>query len=104
MNDQNKQCALHTAKIEQLLEDVKEIKEDVKSVKSDSKTDRKELWDAFNSLRESITGNGREGLSVRVDRNTEFRKNISKLLWALFSPLYGGLIIILVKLITDYFG
>ena len=104
MNERSKQCVLHTAKIEQLLDDMKEIKEDIRSVKSEAKSDRQELWKSFNSLRESITGNSKEGLTVRVDRNTQFRNNLSKLLWALFTPLYGGLIIILVKLITDYFG
>ena len=102
MNERSKQCVLHTAKIEQLLDDMKEIKEDIKSVKSEAKSDRQELWDSFNSLRESITGNSNEGLTVRVDRNTQFRNNLSKLLWALFTPLYGGLIIILLKLITDF--
>ena len=57
MNERSKQCVLHTAKIEQLLDDMKEIKEDIRSVKSEAKSDRKELWDSFNSLRESITGN-----------------------------------------------
>ena len=104
MNERSKQCVLHTAKIEQLLDDMKEIKDEIKSLKSEAKSDRQELWDSFNSLRESITGNSKEGLTVRVDRNTQFRNNLSKLLWALFTPLYGGMIIILVKLISDYFG
>ena len=97
-------CVLHTARIDQILQDIQEIKNDMRALKTEQKDDLKEFYQAFNKLRESITGNSKEGLTVRVDRNTEFRKNLSKLLWALFTPLYGGLIIILVKLITDYFG
>ena len=41
--------------------------------------------------------NHKEGLLVRVDRNTNFRKTITRLLWALFTPLYGGLIVLLLK-------
>jgi len=48
-------------------------------------------------LRESITGNGKAGILVRLDRNTNFRRTITRLLWALFSPLYGGLIVLLLK-------
>ena len=105
MSDQNKNtCILHTARIDQILEDIQEIKNDMRALKTERKDDLKDFYQAFNKLRESITGNSKEGLTVRVDRNTEFRKHLSKLLWALFTPLYGGLIIILVKLITDYFG
>ena len=103
MKDTNPQCILHTAKIEQLLEDVQEIKDEIRAVKSDAKSERKELWAALTALRESITGNAKEGLTVRVDRNTQFRRNLSRLLWALFTPLYGGLIIILVKIVYDIF-
>jgi len=34
---------------------------------------------------------------VRVDRNTNFRRTLTKLLFALFTPLYGGLIVLLLK-------
>ena len=104
MKDEKAQCVLHTSKIEQLLDDMKEIKEDIRGVKSDAKSDRRELWKSFNSLRESITGNSKEGLTIRVDRNTQFRNNISKLLWALFTPLYGGMIIMIFKIIFDAFN
>ena len=104
MNEKEKNtCTLHTARIDQILESIQEIKNDMREMKTERKDDLKEFYQAFNKLRESITGNSKEGLTVRVDRNTQFRKNLSKLLWALFTPLYGGLIIILVKLITDYF-
>lgn len=80
----------HTALIEQVLTDVRELRREFKD-------DRRELWSAMNSLRESITGNTREGLVVRVDRNTNFRRTLTRLLWALFTPLYGGLIVLLLK-------
>ena len=80
----------HAALIEQVLTDVRELRREVKD-------DRHELWEALNSLRESISGNSKEGLVVRVDRNTNFRKTLTRLLWALFTPLYGGLIVLLLK-------
>lgn len=105
MNEKEKNtCTLHTARIDQILEDIQEIKNDMREMKSERKDDLKDFYQAFNKLRESITGNAKEGLTVRVDRNTEFRKNLSKLLWALFTPLYGGLIIILVKIAYDTFS
>jgi len=36
---------------------------------------------------------------VRVDRNTSFRKSVTKLLWVLFTPVYGGLIALVVKML-----
>ena len=91
-------------KIELILQEIGEIKADVRDMKAESQNDRKEFWKAINELKESITGNSREGLVVRIDRNTQFRRNLSKLLWALFTPLYGGLIVMLVKLVLDTFG
>ena len=83
--------------IEQVQADLRDIKEDIREIRSGSKSDQKELWTALNGLRESITGNAKEGLVVRVDRNTNFRRTLTKLLLALFSPLYGGLIVLLLK-------
>ena len=91
-------------KIELILQVIGEIKADVRDMKAESQNDHKEFWKAINELKESITGNSREGLVVRIDRNTQFRRNLSKLLWALFTPLYGGLIVMLVKLVLDTFG
>jgi len=48
-----------------------------------------------------INGNGSEGMVVRIDRNTSFRKNINKALWVLFTPLYGGLVALLIKYIIS---
>jgi len=84
----------HHALIEQVLTDVRELRQEFRD-------DRKELWAAINALRESISGNGKVGLSKQVDRNTNFRKNLTKWLWALFTPLYGGLIALLFKLIFE---
>ena len=103
MKESNPQCILHTAKIEQLLEDVQEIKAEIRAEKSDAKSERKELWAALTALRESITGNHKEGFNVKVDRNTRFRRNLSRLLWALFTPLYGGMMVLLVKIFYDTF-
>jgi len=41
--------------------------------------------------------NGKEGLAVRVDRNTSFRKSVTKLLWVLFTPVYGALIALAIR-------
>jgi len=91
----------HAAKvivlIEQAQADLHDIKEDIREIRSGSKADRQELWKALNGLRESITGNAKDGLLVRVDRNTNFRKSLTRILWALFTPLYGGLIVLLLK-------
>jgi hypothetical protein len=77
--------------------DLHDIKEDIREIRSGSKTDQKELWKALKALQESILGNGKDGILVRVDRNTNFRKNITRLLWALFSPLYATLLLLLFK-------
>jgi len=87
----------YIALIEQVQADLHDIKEDIREIRSGSKSDQKELWTALNGLRESITGNSKEGMLVRVDRNTNFRKNITRLLWALFSPLYAALLLLLFK-------
>jgi len=87
----------YLALIEQVQADLHDIKEDIREIRSGSKTDQTELWNAMKDLQESILGNGKEGLLVRVDRNTNFRKTITRLLLALFTPLYGGLIVLLLK-------
>jgi|GEM_PF-829044 len=90
---------LHTEMIRQILDDIKELRTDIRSMQSEAKSDRKEFYMALGVLRESITGNGKEGLAVRVDRNTSFRKSVTKLLWVLFTPVYGGLIALVVKML-----
>ena len=85
------------ALVEQVQADLHEIKEDLREMRSGNKDDQKELWLAMNNLRESIVGNGQDGLLVRVDRNTGFRKTLNRILWALFTPLYAGLIALLLK-------
>ena len=97
-------CGANQAKIEQVLSAVQELGGRIDKMHELHRSERKDFWEAINDLRESITGNDREGLTVRVDRNTQFRRNLSKLLWALFTPLYGGLIIMLIKLAFDTFG
>ena len=83
--------------IEQVQADINEIKEDLREMRTGNKDEQKELWLAMNNLRESIIGNSKDGLLVRVDRNTNFRRTLTKLLLALFTPLYGGLIVLLLK-------
>ena len=92
------------AKIEQVLAAVNELGKRIDRMHELQRSERKDFWEAINDLRKSITGNSKEGLTVRVDRNTQFRQNLSKMLWALFTPLYGGLIIILIKTLNDAFG
>jgi len=87
----------YIALIEQVQTDLHDIKEDIREIRSGSKIDQKELWKALKALQESIVGNGKDGLLVKVDRNTNFRKNITRLLWALFSPLYAALLLLLFK-------
>jgi len=90
-------CSVHVAMIEQIQADLHDLKEDMREMRAGIKADQLQLWTAMNGLRESITGNNKEGLMVRVDRNTNFRRTLTKLLWALFTPLYGGLIVLLLK-------
>ena len=87
----------YLALIEQVQTSLLDIKEDIREIRTSSKLDRKDLWTALNGLRESITGNSREGIIVRVDRNTNFRRALIRLLWALFTPLYGGVIGLIIK-------
>jgi len=97
----NNPCQLHAAKIEQIFHRFNELREDLKTMRTEDKEAREKIWEALEALRESITGNGKDGLTVQVDRNTNFRKNMNKLLWFLFTPLYGGLIVILLKIIFN---
>lgn len=53
------------------------------------------LYVKVSSLDEAIRGNSKEGLNMQVDRNTRFRKTMSKALWLLLVPLYGGLVALL---------
>ena len=99
-----KMCGANQAKIEQVLSAVHELGGRIDKMHELHRSERKDFWEAVNELRESITGNSREGLKVRIDRNTQFRRNLSKLLWALFTPLYGGLVIMLIKLAIDTFS
>ena len=96
-------CGANQAKIEQVLSAVHELCGRIDKMHELHRSERKDFWGAINDLRESITGNSKEGLTVRVDRNTQFRRNLSKLLWALFTPLYGGLVVMLIKLVLDTF-
>ncbi len=93
----NPSSGSYLALIEQVQADLHDIKEDIREIRSGNKTDQKELWLALKALHESVVGNGKDGILVRLDRNTNFRKTITRLLWALFSPMYGGLIVLLLK-------
>jgi len=97
----NNPCEIHTAKIEQIFLRFNELREDLKTMRAEDKEAREKIWEALEALRESIIGNGKDGLNIQVDRNTNFRKNLTKLLWALFTPLYAGLITIILKLIFN---
>ena len=93
----NPSVEAYIALIEQVQTDLHDTKEDIREIRSGSKTDQKELWKALKALQESIVGNGKDGLLVKVDRNTNFRKNLTRILWALFSPLYATLLLLLLK-------
>jgi hypothetical protein len=97
----NHPCEIHTAKIEQIFLRLEDLREDLKTMHQEDKDEHEKIWTALDGLKESIVGNGREGLKIQVDRNTNFRKNLIKLLWALFTPLYAGLITIILKIIFN---
>jgi len=97
----NNPCEIHTAKIEQIFLRLEDLREDLKTMHQEDKDEHEKIWNALGELRESVVGNGKEGLKIQVDRNTNFRQNITKLLWALFTPLYAGLITIILKLIFN---
>jgi len=44
-----------------------------------------------------LEGNGKPGLVIDNDRNTQFRKGISKALWFIITPLYAGMIAMLIN-------
>jgi len=50
---------------------------------------RGEVNEKFGKLFKILEGNGQVGLIVRVDRNTGFRKGISKLLWLIVGLQVG---------------
>jgi len=97
----NNPCEIHTAKIEQIFLRIEDLREDLKTMHQEDKNEHEKIWNALDELRESVVGNGKEGLKIQVDRNTNFRKNLTKILWALFTPLYAGLITIILKLIFN---
>ncbi len=86
---------------ETLLEEIRDLRTDMRDLRKEMSGEQKTLWKALDGLRESIVGNGKIGLSKQVDRNTNFRKNVVKWLWFLFTPLYGGLIVLLTKILSE---
>jgi len=67
----------------ELRRDVAEIREDVRNIYR------------------ILNGNGRDGLMVKIDRNTGFRRNAARVLWMLFGTVTGlaaSIVVILVKL------
>jgi len=66
-----------------------DIREDIREIKTDVK-------DIFRI----VNGNGDDGLKVRIDRNTRFRKNASRALWMLFGAVIGMIAIIIRIMIT----
>lgn len=99
MDNIRQQNETHTVLINRIIEDIRDLKNEIHTMQTESKEDRKEFYVSLGLIRESITGNGKEGLAVRVDRNTSFRRSITKLLWILFTPVYGGLIALVIKVI-----
>ncbi len=71
--------------------------------KSDSEdaANLKDIWKAIQKIDATLHGNGNLGLKIENDRNTNFRKAISKSLWFIITPLYLGLISIIIKVILE---
>ena len=86
------------AKVEQVLSAVKELSERIDKMHELHRSERKDFWEAINDLRESITGNSKEGLRMQIDRNTRSRQKLSRWLILLFAPFYGGLIALIIKM------
>ena len=63
---------------------ISDIREGIREIKSDVK-----------GIYRILNGNGADGLNVRVDRNTNFRKNASRALWVLFGAVVGMTAIII---------
>jgi len=63
--------AITDKQYESLHEDIRDMKKDV------------------NIIFKSLHGNGKEGMKVQVDRNTQFRKTASKALWILCGVAVG---------------
>lgn len=101
MNQQDHPLEKQTLLINRIIEDIRDLKDEIRTMQVDAKEDRKEFYKALGLLRDSITGNGKEGLAVRVDRNTSFRKSMSRLLWVLFTPVYGVMITLLIKMLFN---
>jgi len=91
-------CQYHLAKVEQIVQQLQDLKGSIQSVQTEAKEERKEVHTALKELNDAIKGNGKEGLVVQMDRNTNFRLMMTKLLWFLFTPLYGGLIALVINL------
>jgi len=101
VNQQDHPLEKQTLLINRIIEDIRDLKDEIRTMQVDAKEDRKEFYKALGLLRDSITGNGKEGLAVRVDRNTSFRKSMSRLLWVLFTPVYGVMITLLIKMLFN---
>ena len=56
-----------------------------------------DISEKVDKIYECIHGNGRVGLKTEVDRNTNRLQTISKAFWFLITPLYVGIIGLLVK-------
>ena len=62
---------------------------------------QKLMSEKVNDLYETINGNGGKGLKIDIDRNTQFRKGLTKALWFLLTSLYAGMIAMLIKAIME---
>ena len=58
-----------------------------------------EIDERTKQISSTINGNGKHGLKTEVELNTEYRKTMSKMLWKLFTPVYG----IIAGILIHYF-
>ena len=57
----------------------------------------KEIKDSIIRIEKAIIGNGKDGLTICVDRNTVWRKGVSWVLGAFFTVVVLGTIIVLIR-------
>lgn len=65
----------------------------IETLRQDNVREMSEIKEWVNEIHKAtIKGNGKPSLVVQIDRNTQFRRFMTRFLWWAITPLYGGLI------------